>query len=887
MKNRSGSEEILDRTAEQIRAGSLPDAEVEAMAARVWSRLAEADPAAAVEVDEEKPIRSCDDYQALIPAFVAGSLSASRRLLVESHTRECVPCRKALKEARNGSSQTAPRSVTGSPARSPYLRWALAATLVAAVGLGGYTWMGLRALEGQGAVVEASDGEIFRVADAGQPALEPGAIIDLGEQIRTGTGESAMLRLEDGSLVEVRERSRLAIEANRRGTTIDLERGSVIVEAAPQRDGHLFVATGDCLVSVTGTIFSVNHGTKGSRVSVIEGEVMVDARGNETVLQPGEQVATHASLERVPVEEEIAWSQDIDRYIEVMQELVALRKALTDELPRPDLRYSSRLMDLVPSGTAFYVALPNLAETISEADRILRERVSESRLLSEWFESREGFGEFGPAFDHLTENLAEFGGYLGDEVVVTAQLGGGNDVGQPLVLAELRDAAGLRRFMEAKIDEHADGSTVPVVFVDEAGVAPTTDGEMFVYLGGDTLIGAGDLDSLRAALRAISGSGTEFRATGFGQRVAEAYESGAGVIIAADITRFTESEMVTAEMGDDGEFLQESGLLSAEHFLLEQKWVDGKTQHRAVLAFDGERQGMAAWLAAPSPMGALEFISPDAKFVGAFVLVDPTVMLDDLIGIVSRGNDEFVTELETFEQQLGFSLKDDVAVAFGGEVAIAVDGPLLPEPSWKLIVEVYDPARVEFLMGQLALQASAKLVEAGKEPIELVREESGGRVFWKLSGDDKPFHFTMVEGYMIAAPNRALLDRAIRYRQSGYTIATAAKFRGLLPTDGQDNFSAIFYQDALSLLEPLAERIASQQLSDAQRQAIDALAAESGPTLGYAYGESDRIVFAASGTMDLIDAGLPGLLGLGMSFDMDGLFREIMTRGHGHDGAES
>ena len=46
---------------------------------------------------------------------------------------------------------------------------------------------------------------------------------------------------------------------------------------------------------------------------------------------------------------------------------------------------------------------------------------------------------------------------------------------------------------------------------------------------------------------------------------------------------------------------------------------------------------------------------------------------------------------------------------------------------------------------------------------------------------------------------------------------------------------------------------------------LEALTAESGPTLGYAYGEPERIVFAASGTMSLLEAGLPGLLGLGVA----------------------
>ncbi len=882
MKKSHEFDQIIDRAAEQIRSSRIPQQEADAIAVRVWSRLQAADPAAGNEVDESRPIRGCDDYQQLIPGFLAGTLSKSRYLLVESHTRECLPCRKVLNVAREGGSAPTLSAAAMAGRRSPYLRWAMAAALVGAVGLGSWTAFNMVSLEGQGAVVEASDGQVFRLAALGEASLSPGAVIDLGERIRTGTGESALIRLQDGSLIEIRERSALSVEANRRGTTIDLERGSVIVRAAPQDDGHLYVATGDCLVSVTGTIFSVNHGTKGSRISVIEGEVVVDAGGRETILHPGQQTATHMSLAMIPVAEDISWSQDVDQYIDMLSELTALRRALEEELTRPELRYSSRLMDRVPADTAIYVALPNLAETIAEADRILRERIADSRLLSQWWESQEQLQGFGTTFDSITDKLAEFGGYLGDEVVVTARMSGGSEPSSPLVLAELRDADGLRRFVEQEMAQHADTDSVAIAFVDTIDEA-VAEAELYVWMDGDTLIAAADLDDLRAALSADTESAGGFAVTSFGQRVAEAYREGAGVVIAVDISSFAAS-MIASE-GAGGNVLEATGLLSAEHFLLEQKWVDGRTQHSAVLGFDGPRQGVAAWLAEPAPMGALDFISPDAKFAAVLLMQDPSVMLADVMRIAALGDPEIATGLAAQESEFGISIAEDVAVAFGGEIAVAIDGPLLPTPSWKLILEVYDPTRVQFILGQLATQASALLVQEGGDPIELVREESNGRVYFSFSGD-KPFHFTFEESYLIAAPNRALLERAIRYRQSGYTLAVSSRFRALLPTDGRDNFSAIFYQDAMSLLGPLAGRIAAQELTDAQREAIAALTAESGPTLGYAYGETDRVVFAANGTMSLLDAGLPSLLGLGMgSFDTEGLFRSMLGSGDADGGS--
>ena len=78
------------------------------------------------------------------------------------------------------------------------------------------------------------------------------------------------MRLGDGTLIEMKDRSEFSVNQTLRGTTIHLGSGSVIVEAAKQKD-RLFLDTGDSLVAVTGTIFSANAGTKGSRVSVVEG----------------------------------------------------------------------------------------------------------------------------------------------------------------------------------------------------------------------------------------------------------------------------------------------------------------------------------------------------------------------------------------------------------------------------------------------------------------------------------------------------------------------------------------------------------------------------------------------------------------------------------------
>jgi hypothetical protein len=37
------------------------------------------------------------------------------------------------------------------------------------------------------------------------------------------------------------------------------------------------------------------------------------------------------------------------------------------------------------------------------------------------------------------------------------------------------------------------------------------------------------------------------------------------------------------------------------------------------------------------------------------------------------------------------NLRNDIAAPLGGEYAFAIDGPILPVPSWKLVFQVNDP----------------------------------------------------------------------------------------------------------------------------------------------------------------------------------------------------
>src|SRR5580700_7568912 len=312
---RSKQNDPLDQAISELR-GEQPDAKtLSASAEHVWQKLQ-------VGLGEDaatsalQPIRGCADIRALLPAFHQQELPEARALIVEDHLRECVSCRSyAHGRAADGNTgadwrmEAASRGFQWSFARLSFA----AATLAVLVAL---VWTGrnwyIIGPPGNRAQIDSVDGQAFRVGPVGEQALKAGDSVSQGESIRTAANSHATVRLFDGSKVEMNQRAEFAVSADRRNTTIHLDQGVIIVQAAHRRTGHLYVSAPDCTVAVTGTVFSVNSGTKGSRVSVIEGEVHVKHAGAEAILHSGDQVATTESVGLVPVSQEISWSNDLD-----------------------------------------------------------------------------------------------------------------------------------------------------------------------------------------------------------------------------------------------------------------------------------------------------------------------------------------------------------------------------------------------------------------------------------------------------------------------------------------------------------------------------------------------------------------------------------------------
>ena len=254
-------DQILDQVIGEIRAEEMTEAEVEGASARAWTTVSQA--FAAREPGDV--LRTCGDFQTLVPAYLAKQLPEAQVWLLEDHVHSCPACRNALEAARTGKVVALePRDARIRRLAAPQWRWAVAAALTVGVGIGVWQMRDnlLPAPAGPRGVIQTVEGGLYRVSNTGSIPVYAGAELGEREGVRTARGAHAMVRLADGSLVEMRERSELSLSRKRSGTTIRLERGSVIVQAAKQRTGRLYVSTNDCLVSVKGTVFAVDRGTK-------------------------------------------------------------------------------------------------------------------------------------------------------------------------------------------------------------------------------------------------------------------------------------------------------------------------------------------------------------------------------------------------------------------------------------------------------------------------------------------------------------------------------------------------------------------------------------------------------------------------------------------------
>jgi hypothetical protein len=859
---RSKQDTYLDRAISELR-GEQPDAKtLSASAERVWQRL-QAGEGEEAATSAPQPIRGCADIRSLLPAFHQQELPSARALIVADHLRECVSCRSyAYGRGFDGATsvnwrmEPASRGFQWSIVRLSFAV-ATAALLVALVWTG-RNWY-FAGPTGSRARIDSIEGQAYGIGAAGGRVLKTGDEVGEDELIRTAANSHAKVRLFEGSEVEMNQRAELTVSASRRDTTIHLDQGSIIVQAAKRHTGHLYVSAPDCLVAVTGTVFSVNSGTKGSRVAVIEGEVHVKHAGLESILHSGDQVATTQSVGLVPVREEIAWSSDLDHELALLAEFSKLRTKL-EEIQTPGPRYESKILPLLPADTILYIGIPNLGDALQQANQIFQQQLSQSKVLQDWWNKSSNVNQH-PTPQELIDKIQVISRYLGEEVVITARGSSASRGHGPVLLAEVRQL-GLKDYLQ---DHLADTLKSPqdianLHVVDSQSLSSLVGDErgMVMLVRQNMLVAGGDAASVREMSAQLDAGATLFAGTDFGQRIATVYSRGAETLVAANLGQILNSSHTQQA---DSKALRNSGFNDIKYLIASRGESSSQGDNRITLEFNGQRHGIASWLAAPAPMGSLDYVSSNAGAAVSFVAKQPALMLDDIFSTIGASNPNFSQSLAQTNSELGLNLRDDLARALGGELTLALDGPVLPAPSWKAIVEVNDPGALQVAIDKL-VQASNREAQKSNQPgLMLNQAQFGGRTFYTIqsqgAGLSTECDYTFADGYMILAPSRALLLVALQTHANGTSLARSASFRALLPSDNHANFSAMIYQNLSPILKPLSSQLTSGQLALLQQ-----LAADAKPSVFCAYGESDRIEVASNSKLFDLNPGLPTLIHL-------------------------
>ncbi len=793
------SEDRLEKAVEAMKSENASPEQLAGARARVWANLGNAGAAA------------CAEFRTGFPEYLDGRLAGNRRLLMEDHLSRCVPCRTQLAALKGGATVVAmpDRRVSSWP---QWRTWAIAAALlVAALYLGRDRLDTLMAPQGPRATVASVEGGFYGVVEG---VIQNGATIREGQVVRTGPGARAVLRLADGSVIDVNERSELFVRAAWSGQTVYLQRGDIIVRAAKQRRGHLRVETRDSVASVRGTVFAVSSGMGGTLVSVVEGSVAVSQPGGDVVLSPGEQAASNPALTN-SVQDAVSWSPDAESYTALLGSLAKIDKQMA-ALPIPALRTQSRLLSMLPVNALVYGAVPNLDGIIGETVGLVEQQSAENPVFRSWWSSSAG-----QELRLVLDRIQTVTPLLGDEIIFTISAGApGTSEEFPMVLAEIQPgkSAELAKALDA--------------------LAAQTGNASLPYSLTDTLM---VISNSSANLRRAIGYMGQGAASPFAAAIASRYQRGVGWLLGMDLEqRFAQAS------GAAG--FQLTGAQQMKHLFLEQRTLQGIEQNEVTLTFQGPRTGIASWLANSGSGGAAEYISSDAVIAGYVATREPRQLFEELAAQLAKVAPSATGELGAAETRLGTGFIQNLVASFGTESAFALEGISVTGPVWVLTCLVNDAPTLEGSIRKLVDLGNAELAKVDpSRQITLTQETVDGRTWTTMKSGTFPLSVTWTfdRGYLVAASDRGTAARAIATRNGGSPLVWSSAFQQQLPAAAGLHPAAFVWLNTKGAFEGLAALLPN-------------------PALKQLIGERDPVLVALDGTVEQIHAAsrirLSGLL---------------------------
>jgi hypothetical protein len=583
------------------------------------------------------------------------------------------------------------------------------------------------------------------------------------------------------------------VRGGRSGSSVVLERGEVLLDAANGSSRPARVETPQFQVETRGGAVSVVRGLRGAEVRVLSGEAEIVQAGLRRHLRAGEGFSSEGSTP-IPVVERVAWTSH--------------GRALAAGLPASSITATAHLSpygahtavttDYLPQSTLAIVEAPSLGTLlkptgISSLEDLLRPGVAEDLLGKVQGSNLE------PGHIQAIGQFLDLVRYDSDVQALLRALSRSATIG----------FAG--ESVVAIFDVSSEGEAVQQAF--EVRLAPLLaafdpEGELPIRVAvanGFLALGTRGtaMDETVAALEA--GQPTEFAYSPFMLEVRNTSPE-ADFTAALSVRSLVELGGGFDTDSRQGRILSRLGLLNMSSVIAANDFGDQARNQALRVTFDGTRDGVAGWLDEPGPLGALQFFSPDTHGLLALRVESPAVMLEEVFSWLAADHEQW--RVPRTEPEL--ELLRRVAATLGNEVAVGLDNPVLPVPHVKVAVEVLDPEGFHDTMLELLETVWSKGGEAAR--ITTRSDDHRGRLVVTFEHPEAPFalSYAIVDDFVVFGPGPAFVRSSIDAALDDRSLDNEYAFIQSLPSRSGSHVSALFYQafnDSAKQLLPYLERM--------------------------------------------------------------------------------
>lgn len=498
--------------------------------------------------------------------------------------------------------------------------------------------------------------------------------------------------------------------------------------------------------------------------------------------------------------------EEVKKLYAIFGQMGPLLEKIRARVQFPPPRGQSRLLPMLPPSTILYAAFPNYGESAHQALDVFQEELKQNSDLQGWWKKGDMATE-GPKIESQIEKFYQVSQYLGDEIVVSAAVG--EDKGNPrfVMLAEVKKP-GLKETLQQVLKDAAGKSKPeaqvfdPAEFAAAKSIAST---EPVILVRPDLVVLAENSATLQSFNEQLPHPDQGFASTEFGQRMSKSYGGSTSVIAGMDLG--TVLNKVSPPDEKNRLALERTGFSDVKYLVWEHSTVAGQSASQIEVSFTRPRRGMMSWLAAPGPLGSLDFVSPKAALAVSFLLKNPAEILDDVKNLATTANPTSSASFDQIEHQLNLSLRDDLFGRLSGEIAIEVDRPTPPNQTWKVFLKTNDSEGLQATLSKLFAAAQIRPGHFTDNGITYytVAPPSAQKQSTQKSND---IAYAFADGFLIIASSREAVAEAIRTHRSGESLAKSNKFQDSLPPGSSAGTSGLIFQDSTAFAEMSLRRFA-------------------------------------------------------------------------------